>query len=168
MYAFSPYRRSLETVSPSKRPEAGPTATVKARRTRTFLSLQHFGGAKPTLLYCGTTIHTGALLSESNPSGFTNKVWLAEAHHKLGLGMEGKEARKAKRKCFSLGHQTQHAGNSNNLARCTQLTQGQRARLSKTVTLRPNYPFPLQLAEPTNPESHGPPRRLFALVEGIR
>ena len=99
---FSPYRREfLERLRhPSGQKPGQQLDSQGAEDKEPFLSLQQFArGQTAQLSYCGTQNYDTAATAyqKAIASGFTNKVWLAEAHHKLGLAWEGKgEHEKAK------------------------------------------------------------------------
>ena len=57
-----------------------------------FLSIQQFArGQTAQLGYCQTREYGKAAdaYRKALASGFTDKVWVAEAHHRLGLALEG-------------------------------------------------------------------------------
>lgn len=77
--------------------------------------------------------------------GFSDKVWLAEAHHKLGLALErsGKlePARQAIQKALAIRPNTAEFLNSLGSVYAKQGDHGQAvATFERAVTLRPNYP----------------------------
>ena len=92
---FSPYRREfLERLRHPRGQKPGQQLDSQgAEDKEPFLSLQQFArGQTAQLSYCGTQNYDTAATAyqKAIASGFTNKVWLAEAHHKLGLAWEGK------------------------------------------------------------------------------
>ena len=179
---FSPYRREfLERLRrPSGQKPGQQLDNQGSEDKEPFLSLQQFArGQTAQLSYCGTQNYDIAAVAyqKAIASGFTNKVWLAEAHHKLGLAWEGKgEHEKAKAEMLqSLAIRPNTPEVLNNLG-TVYLKLGDKvnalASFEKAVTLRPNYAiarFNLAEAyEPTNPKrALSEYETYLALVEGI-
>ena len=179
---FSPYRREfLERLRHPGGQKPGQQLDSQGSEDKEpFLSLQQFArGQTAQLSYCGTQNYDTAATAYQSAiaSGFTNKVWLAEAHHKLGLAWQGKgEHEKAKAEMLrSLTIRPNTPEVLNNLGTVyTKLGDKTNALASfeKAVTLRPNYAIArFNLAEAYEPIS--PTRALseyetyLALVEGI-
>jgi tetratricopeptide (TPR) repeat protein len=145
-----------------------------------FSSLQQFArGQAAQLAYCGEKNYDIAAdaYQKAIASGFTNKVWLAEAHHKLGLAWEAKgRFDKAKTEMMrSLSLRPNIPEVLNNLG-TVQVKLGDKAAglslFEKAVTLRPNYALArFNLAEAC--EDKNPKRAIseyetyLALVEGV-
>jgi len=179
---FSPYRREfLDRLRyPSGQKPGQPSDSQGAEDKEPFLSLQQFArGQTAQLSYCGTQNYDTAAVAyqKAIASGFTNKVWQAEAHHKLGLAWEGKgEHEKAKAELLlSLTIRPNTPEILNNLGTVyTNLGDKANALSSfeKAVTLRPNYAIArYNLAEAhelTNPKrALSEYETYLALVEGI-
>ena len=179
---FSPYRREfLERLRRPKGQMSGQQLDSQgAEDKEPFLSLQQFArGQTAQLSYCGAQNYDIAAIAyqKAIASGFTNKVWLAEAHHKLGLAWEGKgEHEKAKTEMLqSLAIRPNTPEILNNLgAVYRQLGDKANALASfeKAVTLRPNYAIArynlAEAYEPTNPKrALSEYETYLALVEGI-
>ena len=179
---FSPYRREfLERLRHPSGPKPGqPLDSQGAEDMEPFLSLQQFArGQTAQLSYCGTQNYNTAATAYQRAisSGFTNKVWQAEAHHKLGLAWEGKgEHEKAKAEMLlSLTIRPNTPEILNNLgAVYTKLGDKANALASfeKAVTLRPNYAIArynlAEAYEPTNPKrALSEYETYLALVEGV-
>jgi len=179
---FSPYRREfLERLRyPSGQKPGQQLDNQGSEDKEPFPSLQQFArGQTAQLSYCGSQNYDIAAVAyqKAISSGFTNKVWLAEAHHKLGLAWEGKgEHEKAKAEMLqSLTIRPNTPEVLNNLGTVYR-TLGDKANalasFEKAVTLRPNYAiarFNLAEAyEPTNPKrAISEYETYLALVEGI-
>jgi tetratricopeptide (TPR) repeat protein len=179
---FSPYRREfLERLRyPSSQKPGQQLDNQGSEDKEPFPSLQQFArGQTAQLSYCGSQNYDIAAVAyqKAIASGFTNKVWLAEAHHKLGLAWEGKgEHEKAKAEMLqSLAIRPNTPEVLNNLG-TVYLKLGDKvnalASFEKAVTLRPNYAiarFNLAEAyEPTNPKrALSEYETYLALVEGI-
>ncbi|MEY4704576.1 MAG: hypothetical protein RL042_772 [Nitrospirota bacterium] len=179
---FSPYRREfLERLRhPSGQKPGQQLDSQGAEDKEPFLSLQQFArGQTAQLSYCGAQNYDTAASAyqKAIASGFANKVWLAEAHHKLGLAWEGKGLHEhAKREMLqSLAIRPNTPETLNNLGTVyAKLGDKTNALVSfeKAVTLRPNYAiarFNLAEAyEPTNPKrALAEYETYLALVEGI-
>lgn len=163
---FSPYRREfLERLRHPKGQKPGqPIENQGSEDKEPFISLQQFArGQTAQLSYCGTQNYDTAAIAyqKAIASGFTNKVWLAEAHHKLGLAWEGKgEHEKAKAEMLqSLTIRPNTPEILNNLGtvyRALGDKVNALASFEKAVTLRPNYAIArynlAEAYEPTNPK----------------
>ena len=179
---FSPYRREfLERLRHPKGKKPGQEIeTQGSEDMEPFISLQQFArGQTAQLSYCGAQNYDTAATAyqKAIASGFTNKVWLAEAHHKLGLAWEGKgEHEKAKAEMLqSLTIRPNTPEVLNNLGTVYRELGDKASALAsfeKAVTLRPNYAIArYNLAEAYEPAS---PKRAIseyetylALVQGI-
>lgn len=179
---FSPYRREfLERLRhPSGQKTGQQLDSQGAEDKEPFISLQQFArGQTAQLSYCGTQNYDTAATAyqKAVSSGFTNKVWLAEAHHKLGLAWEGKgQHEQAKTEMLqSLTIRPNTPEILNNLGTVyTKLGDKANALASfeKAVTLRPNYAIArynlAEAYEPTNPKrALSEYETYLALVEGI-
>jgi len=179
---FSPYRREfLERLRhPSGQKPGQPLDSQGAEDKEPFLSLQQFArGQTAQLSYCGAQNYDTAVTAyqKAIASGFTNKVWLAEAHHKLGLAWEGKgQHEKAKTEMLqSLTIRPNTPEILNNLG-AVYRELGDKANalasFEKAVTLRPNYAIArynlAEAYEPTNPKrAISEYETYLALVEGV-
>ena len=178
---FSPYRREfLERLRHPRGQKPGQQLDSQgAEDKEPFLSLQQFArGQTAQLSYCGTQNYDTAAIAYQNAiaSGFTNKVWLAEAHHKLGQAWKGKgQHEKAKTEMLqSLAIRPNNPEVLNNLGTVyTELGDKANALASfeKTVILRPNYAIArynlAEAYEPTNPKrALSEYETYLALVEG--
>jgi tetratricopeptide (TPR) repeat protein len=179
---FSPYRREfLERLRHPRGQKPGQQLDGQgAEDKEPFISLQQFArGQTAQLSYCGAQNYDTAAIAyqKAIASGFTNKVWLAEAHHKLGLAWVGKgEHEKAKTEMLlSLTIRPNTPEILNNLGTVyRQLGDKANALASfeKSVTLRPNYAIArynlAEAYEPTNPKrALSEYETYLALVEGI-
>jgi tetratricopeptide (TPR) repeat protein len=179
---FSPYRKEFldRLRSPNGAKGAQRVDSQGAEDKEPFASLQEFArGQAAQLGYCGPRNYDVAAdaYQKAITSGFSNKVWLAEAHHKLGLAWDAKgETEKAKAEMQqSLMIRPNTPDVLNNLGTVyAKLGEKDKARGSfeKAVTLRPNYP----VARYNLAESYEPINRkraiseyetYLALVEGI-
>jgi len=179
---FSPYRREfLERLRhPSGQKPGQQLDSQGAEDKEPFLSLQQFArGQTAQLSYCGTQNYDTAAnaYQKAIASGFSNKVWLAEVHHKLGLAWVGKgEYEKAKTEMLrSLAIRPNTPEVLNNLG-TVYSKLGDKANalalFEKAVTLRPNYAIArynlAEAYEPTNPKrALSEYETYLALVEGI-
>ncbi len=179
---FSPYRREFlnRLRQPSGVQPGQQVDSQGAEDKEPFASLQQFArGQTAQLSYCGTQSYDIAAdaYRKSIASGFTNKVWLAEAHHKFGQALFGLgQYEKAKAEMLqSLAIRPNTPETLNNLG-STQLKLGDKAgalaSFEKAVTLRPNYAiarFNLgEAVEPTNPKrALAEYETYLALVEGV-
>jgi tetratricopeptide (TPR) repeat protein len=179
---FSPYRREfLERLRNPTGIKAGQKLEGQGSEDKEpFPSLQQFArGQTAQLSYCGVQDYDVAAdaYQKAIASGFTNKVWLAEAHHKLGLAWEGKgQHEQAKTEMLhSLAIRPNTPEILNNLgAVYVKLGDKANARASfeKAVTLRPNYAIArynlAEAYEPTDPKRAVSEYETYlALVEGI-
>jgi tetratricopeptide (TPR) repeat protein len=179
---FSPYRREfLERLRNPRGQKPGRQLDSQgAEDKEPFLSLQQFArGQTAQLSYCGTQNYDTAVTAyqKAIASGFTNKVWLAEAHHKLGLAWEGKgQNEQAKAEMLqSLAIRPNTPEVLNNLGTVYRKLgdkENALASFEKAVTLRPNYAIArynlAEAYEPTNPKrALSEYETYLALVEGI-
>lgn len=146
---FSPYRR--EFLDRLRNPAGGNGGQNMERQgiedNEPFSSLQQFArGQAAQLAYCSEKNYDIAAdaYQKAIASGFTNKVWLAEAHHKLGLAWEAKgQLDKAKTEMLqSLALRPNIPEVLNNLGTVEIKLGNKAAGLSlfeKAVVLRPNY-----------------------------
>ena len=179
---FSPYRREfLDRLRyPSGQKSGQQQDSQGSEDKEPFLSLQQFArGQTAQLSYCGVQNYDIAAIAyqKAIASGFANKVWQAEAHHKLGLAWEGKgEYEKAKAEMLqSLTIRPNTPEILNNLG-TVYAKLGDKANalasFEKAVTLRPNYAIArynlAEAYEPTNPKrALSEYETYLALVEGI-
>ena len=179
---FSPYRREfLERLRYPRGQNPGQQLDSQGSEDKEpFLSLQQFArGQTAQLSYCGTQNYDTAATAyqKAIASGFTNKVWLAEAHHKLGLAWVGKgQHEKAKTEMLqSLAIRPNTPEVLNNLGTVYRKLGDKAnalASFEKAVTLRPNYAIArynlAEAYEPTNPKrALSEYETYLALVEGI-
>lgn len=178
---FSPYRR--EFLDRLRNPSGGKGKQIESQGSEDkepFTSLQQFArGQTAQLAYCGEKNYdvAGDAYQKSIASGFNNKVWLAEAHHKLGLVWEAKgqfdKAKTEMQQSLAIRPNTPEV--LNNLGTVYAKMGEKAAALSmfeKAVTLRPNYAVArynlAEAYEPTNPKRAVAEYETFlALVEGI-
>jgi tetratricopeptide (TPR) repeat protein len=179
---FSPYRREfLDRL----RNRMGGDGAQKIESQGSddkepFPSLQQFArGQTAQLAYCGDKNYdiAGDAYQKSIASGFTNKVLLAEAHHRLGVAWDAKgQLDKAKAEMLqSLTIRPNIPEVLNNLGTVLAKLGEKAAALGmfeKAVTLRPNYAVArynlAESYEPTNPKRALAEYETFlALVEGI-
>ena len=179
---FSPYRREFldRLRNPAGRKAGQQIDSQGTEDKEPFPSLQQFArGQTAQLSYCGAQHYEIAAdaYQKSIASGFNNKVWQAEAHHKYGQSLFGLgQYEKAKAEMLqSLAIRPNTPEILNNLG-STQLKLGDKAgalaSFEKAVALRPNYAvarFNLaEAVEPTNPKRAVTEYETYlALVEGI-
>jgi TolA-binding protein len=179
---FSPYRREFlnRLRQPSGTQPGQQVDSQGGEDKEPFPSLQQFArGQTAQLSYCGAQHYEIAAdaYRKSIASGFTNKVWLAEAHHKLGQSFFGLgQYEKAKAEMLqSLAIRPNTPEILNNLG-STQLKLGDKAgalaSFEKAVTLRPNYAIArfnlAEILEPTDPKrALSEYETYLALVEDI-
>ena len=179
---FSPYRREfLDRLRNPTGGEGGQTMDSQGTEDKEpFSSLQQFArGQAAQLAYCGDKNYDIAVdaYQRSIASGFTNKVWLAEARHKLGIAWLAKgQFEKAKAELLqSLAIRPNIPEVLNNLG-TVQVKLGDKAAglrlFEKAVTLRPNYALArfnlAEACEGTNPKrAIAEYETYLALVEGI-
>ncbi|MBI3357821.1 MAG: hypothetical protein HY038_13820 [Nitrospirae bacterium] len=179
---FSPYRR--EFLDRLRNPTGGKGGqkieSQGSEDKEPFPSLQQFSrGQTAQLAYCGDKNYdiAGDAYQKSIASGFTNKVLLAEAHHRLGVAWDAKgQLDKAKAEMLqSLTIRPNIPEVLNNLG-TVHAKLGEKAAalgmFEKAVTLRPNYAVArynlAEAYEPTNPKRALTEYETFlALVEGI-
>lgn len=178
---FSPYRKEfLDRLRSSSDGKNGLKIESQGSEDKEpFISLQQFArGQTAQLAYCGDKNYDTAAdaYQRAIASGFTNKVWLAEAHHKLGLSWAAKgqfeDARTEILQSLSIRPNIPEV--LNNLG-TVHLKHGDKAAalgvFERAVKLRPNYVLGrYNLAEVL--EQSNPKRALaeyetyLALVEG--
>jgi TolA-binding protein len=178
---FSPYRREFlyRLRQPSGSQPGQQVDSQGAEDKEPFPSLQQFArGQTAQLSYCGAQQYDVAAdaYRKSIEDGFTSKIWLAEAHHKLGQSLFGLgQYEKAKAEMLqSLAIRPNTPEILNNLG-STQLKLGDKAgalaSFEKAVSLRPNYAIArfnlAEAIEPTNPKRALMEYETYlALVEG--
>jgi len=179
---FSPYRREFlnRLRQPDGQSHGQQVDSQGAEDKEPFLSLQQFArGQTAQLSYCGAQDYEIAAKAyqQAIASGFTNKVWLAEAHHKYGQTLFGlNQYEKAKAEMLqSLAIRPNTPEILNNLGSVQQKLGEKSAALAsfeKAIILKPNYAIArFNLAEAI--ESTNPKRAIteyetyLALVEGI-
>ncbi len=179
---FSPYRREfLNRLKSSSSQKGGQHVdTEGAEDKEPFASLQQFArGQTAQLAYCGPQNYEVAAdaYQKAIASGFTNKVWQAEAHHKYGQALFGLgQYEKAKSEMLqSLAIRPNTPEILNNLGSVHQKLGDKaaaQAAFEKAIILRPNYAIArFNLAEAI--ELTNPKRALteyetyIVLVEGI-
>ncbi len=179
---FSPYRREFlnRLRQPSGHKEGQQVDSQGAEDKEPFPSLQQFArGQTAQLSYCGAQRYEIAAdaYQKAITSGFTNKIWIAEAHHKYGQTLFGLgQYEKAKTEMLqSLAIRPNTPEILNNLGSVQQKLgekAAAQASFEKAITLRPNYAIArFNLAEAV--ESTNPKRAIteyetyLALVEGI-
>jgi tetratricopeptide (TPR) repeat protein len=179
---FSPYRREFldRLRNPTGGQEGQKMESQGTEDKEPFSSLQQFArGQTAQLAYCGEKNYDIAAdaYQKSIVSGFTNKVWLAEARHKLGVAWHAKgQFEKAKVELLqSLALRPNIPEVLNNLG-TVQVQLGDKTAglnlFERAVVLRPNYALArYNLAEAL--EATNPKRALseyetyLALAEGI-
>lgn len=179
---FSPYRR--EFLDRLRNPTGGQGGqkmeSQGSEDKEPFSSLQQFArGQAAQLAYCGDKNYDIAAdaYEKAIISGFTNKVWLAEARHKLGVTWQAKgQFEKAKAELLqSLALRPNIPEVLNNLA-TVYVKLGDKAAglrlFEKAVTLRPNYALArfnlAEVLETTNPKrALSEYETYLAIVEGI-
>lgn len=179
---FSPYRREfLNRLKSSNSQKAGQQVdTQGAEDKEPFASLQQFArGQTAQLAYCGPQNYEVAAdaYQKAITSGFTNKVWQAEAHHKYGQALFGLgQYEKAKSEMLqSLAIRPNTPEILNNLGSVHQKLgekAAAQAAFEKAIVLRPNYAIArfnlAEAIEPTNPKRALTEYETYlALVEGI-
>lgn len=179
---FSPYRR--EFLDRLRNPAGGKGGqkmeSQGSEDKEPFSSLQQFArGQTAQLAYCAEKNYDIAAdaYQQAIASGFTNKVWLAEARHKLGVAWQAKgQFEKAKVELLqSLALRPNIPEVLNNLG-TVQVQLGDKAAglrlFEKAVILRPNYALArfnlAEVVETTNPKrALSEYETYLAIVEGI-
>ncbi len=146
---FSPYRKEfLDRLRDTAQQSGGQHLdTQGAEDKEPFASLQQFArGQTAQLAYCGTKNQTIALdaYQKASASGFTNKVWQAELHHRLGVSWEAAgNVEKAKTELLaSLALRPNSPEVVNNLGAVYGKLGDKKnalASFEKAILLRPNY-----------------------------
>jgi tetratricopeptide (TPR) repeat protein len=177
---FSPYRKEFLDRLRQAHEDGARGDSQGAEDKEPFASLQQFArGQTAQLSYCGTRNDAIALdaYQKAQVSGFSNKVWQAELHHKLGLAWDAKgETDKAKTELVqSLSIRPNNPEVLNNLG-TVQRTLGEKhnalASFEKAVLLRPNYAIArynlAEMLEPTDRKRAITEYETYiALVDGI-
>lgn len=182
-FAIDPYAKLLSPYRAEflARIERGGKPSGKGSTDReAFAALQQFArGETAHFGSCGVKDEARAVdaYGKAIAVGFSDKVWLAEAHHKLGLALErsGKlEAAKSSiQKALAIRPNTAEFLNSLGSVHARLGDRQQAvAAFERAVTLRPNYPvarFNLAEAyEPVNPKrAIAEYETYLALVEGL-
>lgn len=146
---LSPYPEFIARLGGGQA-KGSPEPTGKKKDAREpFASLQQFARAQTAQLgYCNDRDYGKAAdaYRKALTLGFTDKVWTAEAHHRLGLALEGQgrlnEAREEMEQSLAMRPNTPEV--LNNLGTVyMKLKQRDKAVkvLEKAVLLRPNYPL---------------------------
>ena len=163
---FSPYRREfLDRLRSSGAGKGGLKIESQGSEDKEpFTSLQQFArGQTAQLAYCGNKNYDSAAdaYQKAIASGITNKVRLAEAHHRLGVSWEAKgQFEKAKTEMLqSLSIRPNIPEVLNNLG-TVHVKLGDKAAalgvFERAVTLRPNYAVArynlAEVTEQTNPK----------------
>ena len=179
---FSPYRREFlsRLQQPVGQKPGQAVDSQGAEDQEPFSSLQQFArGQTAQLSYCHAQDYAIAAKAyrQAIASGFTSKIWRAEAHHKYGQALFGlNEFEKAKAEMLqSLAIRPNTPEILNNLGSVQHKLGENAAALAsfeKAVTLRPNYAIArFNLAEAigeTNPKRAITEYETYiALVEGI-
>lgn len=146
---LSPYRQEfLARLGQSDREKSSQRSGGQgAEDKERFPSLQQFArGETAQLSYCGAPNYDIAVEAYGNAiaHGFTNKVQLSEAHHKLGLALEkkGQLERARDEMQQSVTIHPNRPDVLNNLGNVYKKLGDRRkaiAAFEKSVTLRPNY-----------------------------
>ncbi len=179
---FSPYRKEfLDRLRPTPQESGGQRLDTQGSEDKEpFSSLQQFArGQTAQLAYCGKKDQVIALdaYQKASISGFTNKVWQAELHHRLGVSSEATgNLEQAKTEMLaSLAKRPNSPEVLNNLGTVYGKlgdTRSALASFEKAVLLRPNYAIArFNLAEAIGDSN---PKRAIteyetylALVEGL-
>ncbi|BFU95025.1 MAG: conserved protein of unknown function [Nitrospira sp.] len=163
---FSPYRREFlaRLKSTGTQKEGQRIDPQGSEDKEPFASLQQFArGQAAQLSYCGPQNYRVAAdaYQKAISSGFTNKVWQAEVHHKYGQALFGLgQYEKAKSEMLqSLAIRPNTPDTLNNLG-SVYLKLGDKtaaqAAFEKAIILRPNYAIArfnlAETVEPANPK----------------
>ena len=179
---FSPYRR--EFLERLRHPAGGTGGQIMESQgtedKEPFPSLQQFArGQTAQLAYCGEKNYDIAMdaYRRAIGSGFTNKVWLAEARHKLGVAFLIKgQVEQAKAELLqSLALRPNVPEVLNNLG-TAQIKLGDKAAglssFERAIILRPNYALArynlAEASETTNPKRALSEYETYvAIMEGV-
>ncbi|MBI5411202.1 MAG: tetratricopeptide repeat protein [Nitrospirae bacterium] len=181
---LSPYRKEfIGRMARSEKSKGGIGQEVRgAVDKEPFLSLQQFARGETAQLavaYCGVRDHKIAVAAYSKAiaSGFSDKVQLAEAHHKLGLALKAtgqlEQARGAIQKSLEIHpNRPDVLNNLGDVYRELGDKKKALATFERAVTLMPNYPIArFNLAEAyvqDNPKlALSEYETYLALVEGV-
>lgn len=179
---FSPYRREFLTRlrNPGGQQSGQHIDSQGSEDKEPFASLQQFArGQAAQLSYCGQQHYDIAAdaYKKSIDSGFSNKIWQAEAHHKYGQALFGLgQYEKAKAEMLqALAMRPNTPEILNNLG-STQKQLGDnaaaQASFEKAILLKPNYAIArynfAESIESTNPRRATTEYETYlALAEGI-
>lgn len=158
-----------------------PAPTAKKKDAKEpFPSLQQFArGQTAQLGYCDSRDYEKAAdaYRKALAGGFTDKVWVAEAHHRLGLALDGQgmwnQAREEMEQSLAIHPNTPEVLNNLGTVYMKLKDRDKAIKvLEKSVLLRPNYPLArYNLAESyeeiNTKRAIGEYETYLALVEGI-
>ena len=178
---LSPYRPEfLARLGSSQKTTSGDAESKFPDAKEPAAALQQFArGQTAQLGYCGERNYDVAAdaYRKAMAHGFSDKVWVAEAHHRLGLALEGQgrlqDAKAQMEESLTMRPNTPEVlNNLGTVFRKLGDRAGARKVFERAVTLRPNYPIArYNLAEEY--ESVNAKRAIseyetyLALVEGI-
>jgi tetratricopeptide (TPR) repeat protein len=145
---LSPYRREfLRRVQPAE--HKGSAESPGSGDKEPFVAVQQFArGEAAHFASCGTRDDQRAAeaYGKAIAQGLSNKVWLAEAHHKLGLALEGigrlEEAKASLKESLTIRPNAAEVLNS---LGTVHVRLGERDKaieaFERAVVLKPNYPM---------------------------
>jgi tetratricopeptide (TPR) repeat protein len=144
---LSPYRPEFLSRVGGGQSEGTP-APKGGEAKQPFAALQQFArGQTAQLAYCGVRdyAHAADAYRKAIAHGLTDKIWLAEAHHRLGVALEGQgkfdQAKAELQESLTIRPNVPEV--LNNLGTVyAKLRENDQAiaAFEKAVTLRPNYP----------------------------
>jgi tetratricopeptide (TPR) repeat protein len=148
---LSPYRRELlRRIQPAERKGSGQTAESPGSEDKEpFLAIQQFArGEAAHFASCGARDDQRAAeaYAKAIAQGLSNKVWLAEAHHKLGLALEGtgrlEEAKASLKESLTIRPNAAEVFNSLGTVHA-RLGERDKAieAFERAILLKPNYPI---------------------------
>jgi Tfp pilus assembly protein PilF len=176
---LSPYPEFVSRLGGGQTKD-GLIAGKKKDAKEPFSSLQQFArGQTAQLGYCDSKEYEKAAEAyrKALSLGFTDKVWIAEAHHRLGVALEGQgqldQAREEMEKSLVVRPNTPEVLNNLGTVYMKLKQRDQAVKvLEKAVMLRPNYPLArynlAESYEETNTKrAIGEYETYLALVDGI-
>jgi tetratricopeptide (TPR) repeat protein len=176
---LSPYPKFVSRLGHGQT-KNGLIAGKKKDAREPFSSLQQFArGQTAQLGYCNSKEYEKAAEAyrKALSLGFTDKVWIAEAHHRLGVALEGQghldQAREEMEKSLVVRPNTPEVLNNLGTVYMKLEQRDQAVKvLEKAVLLRPNYALArynlAESYEETNTKrAIGEYETYLALVEGI-